>query len=68
MITIYTLTEFTPKENAPVNKPGHFLIIGGIYPTSFKMQEGGKGKQTGHIHQYVTRLVDRSQHTCSLNE
>ena len=39
-----------------------------IYPTSFKMQAGGKGKQTGSIHQYVTRLVERCQRTCSLNE
>ncbi|OBU05149.1 hypothetical protein AYY18_08690 [Morganella psychrotolerans] len=60
--------------NLPVSgKPGqsehsHYTAKYHVYPTSFKMQEGGKGSQTGSIHQYVTRLVDRSQHTCSLNE
>jgi len=44
------------------------LFGGVIYPTSFKVQAGGKGKQTGSIHQYVTRLAECSQRTCGLNE
>ena len=31
---------------------------------SFGLQQGSKQKESGSIHQYVTRFVTRSEHRC----